>query len=113
MKPRGPTEGSAPVCCATSGVECWDVKAQFSGILVNSLVFVHKSHFLAQEYHIPILRIMWLLERITHTSMSRSKHLLSFPSQLWPVKFHLHQLVHILQYQHIAIQLHDSVIFGQ
>ena len=33
MKPRGPTAGSGPVVCATSGVECWDVKAQFSGIL--------------------------------------------------------------------------------
>jgi hypothetical protein len=33
MKPRGPTAGSGPVVCAISGVECWDVKAQFSGTL--------------------------------------------------------------------------------
>src|SRR5450756_3087507 len=33
MKPRGPMAGSGPVVCATSGVECWLVKAQFSGTL--------------------------------------------------------------------------------
>ena len=33
MKPKGPTDGSAEVCCAMSGVECWLVKAQFLGVL--------------------------------------------------------------------------------
>jgi hypothetical protein len=35
MKPKGPTAGSAPVVWAMSGVECWLVKAQFSGVLFN------------------------------------------------------------------------------
>lgn len=39
MKPRGPTEGSAPVVCAAEGSECWEVKAQFAGIL-----FLHQHH---------------------------------------------------------------------
>jgi hypothetical protein len=33
MKPRGEVSGGGPVVCATSGLLCWDVKAQFSGIL--------------------------------------------------------------------------------
>lgn len=45
MKPRGPTEGSGEVCWATSGVECWEVKAQFAGILyiILHLAFASKN----------------------------------------------------------------------
>ena len=36
MKPRGPTAGSGAVVWAISGVLCWDVNAQFSGILFGA-----------------------------------------------------------------------------
>jgi hypothetical protein len=44
MKPNGPTAGSAPVVWASSGVECWLVKAQFSGILLPTFFQPDSSH---------------------------------------------------------------------
>ena len=45
--------------------------------------------------------------------MSRRKYFISLSAHLRPIQFHLHQLIHILHHQHIAIQLHNPVIFHQ
>ena len=45
--------------------------------------------------------------------MSCGKHLLSFPFQLRSIELHFHKLIHVLHDQHVAIQLHHTVIFCQ
>lgn len=45
--------------------------------------------------------------------MARSEHFLALPFQLRPIEFHLHQLVHILQDQHVAVQLNHAVVLYQ
>ena len=52
-------------------------------------------------------------QRITHTSMTRRKHPVPLPPHLRPIQFQLHQLVHILQHQHVAVQLHDAGVLGE
>lgn len=56
---------------------------------------------------------MRLLQRITNTCMSRRKNPLPLPQHLRPIKLHLHQLVHIMPHQHIAIQLYHALILHQ
>jgi hypothetical protein len=56
---------------------------------------------------------MRFLQRIANTSMPRGKHSLPLPRHTRGIKLHLHQLIHILQHQHIAIELHDAIIFDQ
>ena len=56
---------------------------------------------------------MRLLQRVTNTRMPCRKHLLSLPLQLRPIELHLHQLVHVLHDQHIAIELHNTVVLDQ
>lgn len=53
---------------------------------------------------------MLLLQWIAHTGMARRKHFVSSSAQIRSVKLHLHQFVHVLQNQHIAVQLYDALI---
>lgn len=41
--------------------------------------------------------------------MARCKHSISLPCQLWSIQLDIHELVHILKHQHIAIQLHHPI----
>jgi hypothetical protein len=56
---------------------------------------------------------MLLLQRIAHTSMTRGKDSLPLAAYFWRIQFHLHQLIHVLQSHHIAVELHDSFIFDE
>lgn len=56
---------------------------------------------------------MFLLQWITNTRMPRRKNPLPLPSQTGRIKLHLHQLIHILHHQHIAIKLHNTLILSQ
>jgi hypothetical protein len=51
----------------------------------------------------PVLGIMWLLQWVTNTRMPRRKNLLPLSLQLRPIELQLHELIHILHHQHIAI----------
>jgi hypothetical protein len=62
---------------------------------------------------IPVLRIMRLPEWIAHTRMASSKHTPSPPSLRRRVQLELHQLIHVSQHEHIAIQLYDAVVLGE
>lgn len=59
---------------------------------------------------VPISRIMRFLQGVTHAGMASGEDPLPLPLQARRVKLEIHQLVHILQDQHVAIQLHDAVI---
>lgn len=56
---------------------------------------------------------MLLLQRITNTRMARGENPLPLARQRRRIELHLHQLVHVLHDQHIAIQLHDPVVLDQ
>lgn len=56
---------------------------------------------------------MRFLQRITNTRVPRCKNSLSLPRHARRIELQLHQLIHILERQHIRIQLHDSVIFDE
>lgn len=56
---------------------------------------------------------MRLLQRITNTGMTRGKNTISRARQLGRVQFDIHQLIHILERDHVAIQLDDAVILDQ
>jgi hypothetical protein len=45
--------------------------------------------------------------------MPRSKHALARSPQRRRIELQLHQLVHVAQHQHVAVELHDALIFGQ
>jgi hypothetical protein len=63
--------------------------------------------------NLPVSGIMWLFQRVANTCVPCSKYPFSLaPKARW-IKLQIHQLVHILQNQHIAIQLHYAVIFDQ
>jgi hypothetical protein len=56
---------------------------------------------------------MRLLERIAYTSMARGEHPVAFASRTRRIQFHFHQLVHILQHQHVTVELNYPVILFQ
>ena len=58
----------------------------------------------------PVLRVVRLLQRIAYTCMACRKDLVALTTSARRVEFHLHQLIHIVQDQHVAVQLHDAVI---
>lgn len=62
---------------------------------------------------IPILRIVRLLQRVTHTCMAGRKDPWPHARRTWRIQLQVHQLIHVLQDQHIAIQLHNSVVFHE
>lgn len=61
----------------------------------------------------PILRIMRFLQRITSARVPRGENPLPLPRHARRIELHLHQLIHVLQRQHVRIQLHDSVILDE
>lgn len=82
-------------------------------LLAQNGKWVGKGPHCIGKVIIPILRIMRLLQRIAHTSMTRSKHPLPGPRQLRRIELEIHQLVHILEGDHVAIQLDDALILDQ
>jgi len=53
---------------------------------------------------------MLLLQRIAHTGMARSKHLVALARVAGGIKLQVHQLIHVAQHQHVAVQLHHAVV---
>ena len=56
---------------------------------------------------------MRLLQRIAHARVAGREHLVALPSHARGIQLQLHQFVHVVQDQHVAVQLHDAVIFDQ
>lgn len=112
-----PAVGGAPTVWAVSGSECWLVKAQLAGILVSECQHRTERTMVLRNCIagsiIPILRIMRLLQRIANTSMTSCKHTLPRPRQLRGIELEIHQLVHIVERDHVAIQLDDALILDQ
>lgn len=98
------------------------MKAQFSGILLSSkqISTSAKLDSFQPDFSgrgvrgesVPILGIMSLLQRITCASMTPCKHSISLPRHLWRIQLQIHQFIHILQDQHVAIKLYQSIILG-
>jgi len=61
-------------------------------------------------YPIPVLGIMGLLHRIADTSMTCRKDAFPFASAFHWIQFEIHELIHIFEDQHIAVELHHSII---
>ena len=105
MSPNPEIEG-APWSWAVSGSECCCVNAQFSGILIRGL-----AHEAVQCVGFePIFRIVCLFEGIAYTGMARREDPLSLALGRCRVQLYFHELVHILQYQHVAVQLDHSFV---
>lgn len=56
---------------------------------------------------------MGLLQWITNACVASCKDPLSLTLHAWRIKLKIHELVHVLQDQHIAVQLHHAVISDQ
>ena len=61
----------------------------------------------------PVSGIMRFLQRVAHTRVACSKDPLPLPTQARRVKLEIHQLIHVLQDQHVAVKLHHAVILYQ
>src|SRR5271170_3536199 len=61
----------------------------------------------------PVFGVMWFLERVTSTSMTRGIHPIPLCFHTWRIKLKFHQLIHIFEHQHVAVQLHNAIIFSQ
>jgi hypothetical protein len=62
---------------------------------------------------VPILGVVRLLERVTYACMAGRKHLLSLARCARGVQLHLHKLIHVLEHQHVRVQLHYAIILCQ
>jgi hypothetical protein len=51
---------------------------------------------------------MGFLEWVANASMNRCEYFIAVNIQR-----QVHELVHVLQDQHIAVQLHDTLVFGE
>lgn len=65
------------------------------------------------EKDVPVLRIMRLLERIAYTGMARCKYPVALASGTRWIQLQLHQLIHVLQHHHVAVELDNPVILFQ
>ena len=45
--------------------------------------------------------------------MTRSENPVAFTMHFWWIKLNVHELVHVSQDKHVAIQLHHSLVLGQ
>ena len=45
--------------------------------------------------------------------MASCKYPVTFALTLWSIKLKIHKLIHVPHYHHVAVQLHDSVVFLQ
>lgn len=59
---------------------------------------------------LPVLGVMRLLERIAHACMAGREHSVALACCARRVKLQLHQLVHVLQHQHVAVELHYAIV---
>lgn len=59
---------------------------------------------------VPISRIMRFLQGVAYTGMASSEDPFPLPFQARWIKLEIHQLVHVLQDKHVAVQLHYTVI---
>ena len=93
-----PVVGGAPSTWALAGLECWVVKAQFSGILFCRLsVFcsIGSEGLLGVDQ--PVLRVMRLFERIAGASMACRKNSVPRACPTRRIELDVHELVHVLQ----------------
>lgn len=68
---------------------------------------------MAMAAALPVLGIMRLLQRVAHACVARREHLWALACRARRIQLHLHKLIHVLQHQHIRVQLYHTVIFGQ
>jgi hypothetical protein len=61
----------------------------------------------------PVFRIVRLLERIAHARVTCSEDAVAFASHACGVQLEVHELVHVLECHHVAVELHDAVVFGE
>lgn len=56
---------------------------------------------------------MRFAQRVTHTRMASCEDALARPAHARRIQLQVHQLVHVLDDQHVAVQLHDALILHQ
>lgn len=61
----------------------------------------------------PVLGIVRLLQRIADTSVTCSKDTVTTSGELWAIKRNVHQFVHVLEDEHVAVKLDDAFIFDK
>lgn len=67
----------------------------------------------AWSIHIPVLWMMFLFQRITSALMgSRNDTISSHANFRW-IQLDIHQFIHILDNQHVAIKHHDAFILNE
>jgi len=61
----------------------------------------------------PLLRVMRLLQGVADTGVTCSKDAITTTSKLRAVERHVHQLVHVLEDEHVTVKLNDTLILSQ
>lgn len=61
----------------------------------------------------PVLGVMGLLQRVADTGVTCSKDTVTASGELWAIKRNVHQLIHVLKNQHVAVELNNAVILDK
>jgi hypothetical protein len=99
----------APWAWACVGSLCCEVKAQFSG----TLQYVSRGAWETCRWEWesePVLRVVRFLEGVADAGVAGSKDAVAFAGGAGRVEVEVHQLVHVAQDQHVAVELDDAVI---
>lgn len=59
------------------------------------------------------MRIMRLLQWITNAGVTRGEDPVTLPLHRWGIEADVHELVHVLECQHVAVQLDYPFVPGQ
>jgi hypothetical protein len=61
----------------------------------------------------PVFGIVWFLQRIAYTRVTCSEDAVPFARHASGIELEVHELVHVLYHHHVAVKLHDAVVFGE
>jgi len=61
----------------------------------------------------PVFGVMRFLPRIAHACMTCGKHPVAPALHLRRIQFQIHQFIHVLPHEHVAIKLHHALILRQ
>jgi hypothetical protein len=61
----------------------------------------------------PVLGVMWFLERVAHACVACGEDSVALACHGSGIELEVHELVHVLEHHHVAVELHDAVVFGE
>lgn len=62
---------------------------------------------------LPVLWVVRFLKGVADTSMASGENAVTVSTNFWGIQVDIHQFIHVLQDNHVTVELHNTVIFHE